>query len=119
MNDLWEKTLLGELESVGEADIQTGPFGTVLKTSEYADVGSPVISVGEIRYGYLQVFKHTPVVSEETKKRLPQFVLKEGDIVFGRKGAIDRNAIIQRHQEGWFLGSDGIRLRLSGDINSQ
>jgi type I restriction-modification system DNA methylase subunit len=47
------------------------------------------------------------------KNRLPKYVLEEGDIVFGRKGAIDRNAIINKKQAGWFLGSDGIRLRFN------
>ncbi|MFT5118037.1 MAG: type I restriction enzyme S subunit [Kiritimatiellia bacterium] len=118
MNNNWSQTSLGELENNGEADIQTGPFGTVLKASEYSDRGSPVISVGEIRYGYLHVSGQTPKVSDKTKERLPQFILRAGDIVFGRKGAIDRNSIINESQNGWFLGSDGIRLRLSGDFDN-
>ena len=77
-----------------------------------------MISVGEIKYGHLQVSDRTPNVSEQTKKRLPQFILETGDIVFGRKGAIDRNAIIREEEAGWFLGSDGIRLRLSKEIDS-
>jgi type I restriction enzyme S subunit len=118
MNNNWIKTSLGELQESGLASIQTGPFGTVLKASEYSEHGSPVISVGEIKKGFLLVSGRTPTVSEETKKRLPQFVLQSGDIVFGRKGAIDRNAIVSEEQSGWFLGSDGIRLRLSQDIDS-
>ena len=118
MNSDWVKTSLGELQAKGLADIQTGPFGTVLKASEYSDHGVPVISVGEIKYGHLQVSDRTPNVSEKTKKRLPQFILETGDIVFGRKGAIDRNAIIREEEAGWFLGSDGIRLRLSEEIDS-
>lgn len=90
----------------------------MLKASEYSNHGVPVISVGEIRCGYLLISDRTPLVSEETKKRLPQFVLEEGDIVFGRKGAIDRNAIVIKEHAGWFLGSDGIRLRLSEKIDS-
>lgn len=118
MNSDWVKTSLGELQIKGLADVQTGPFGTVLKASEYSDHGVPVISVGEIKYGHLQVSDRTPNVSEKTKKRLPQFILETGDIVFGRKGAIDRNAIIREEEAGWFLGSDGIRLRLSEEIDS-
>lgn len=49
---------------------------------------------------------------------MPQFVLDEGDIVFGRKGGIDRNALVSKNEAGWFLGSDGIRLRLSPEVDS-
>jgi type I restriction enzyme S subunit len=118
MKASWTKTTLGKLQAKGQANIQTGPFGTMLKASEYSDFGVPVVSVGEIRSGYLQISNRTPTVANETKIRLPQFVLEEGDIVFGRKGAIDRNAIINEKQSGWFLGSDGIRLRLSENIDS-
>ncbi|ORJ59892.1 restriction endonuclease subunit S [Geothermobacter hydrogeniphilus] len=90
----------------------------MLKAAEYSNFGVPVISVGEIQSGYLLISDRTPKVSDSTKKRLPQFVLKAGDIVFGRKGAINRNAIVGEDQAGWFLGSDGIRLRLSDDIDS-
>ena len=118
MNNNWSKTSLGKLQDEGRANVQTGPFGTVLKASEYTDDGVPVISVGEIRHGHLSVSETTPLVSDDIKKRLPQFVLRAGDIVFGRKGAIDRNAIVSKEQAGWFLGSDGIRLRLSEGIDS-
>jgi type I restriction enzyme S subunit len=118
MKPNWKKVSLGELQTEGLADIQTGPFGTVLKASEYTNHGVPVISVGEIRTGFIQISGRTPFVSKKITKRLPQFVLNHGDIVFGRKGAIDRNSIINENQSGWFLGSDGIRLRLSQEINS-
>lgn len=118
MNSDWLQTTLGELEGSGDADIQTGPFGTVLKASEYSSNGVPVISVGEIRHGYIDISDKTPKVSAEITQKLPKFILKSGDIVFGRKGAIDRNSIINEGQCGWFLGSDGIRLRLSDGIDS-
>ena len=114
----WRKTTLGELVSEGSANYQTGPFGTTLKASEYSEAGVPVISVGEIREGYIQIHKSTPCVCKKITTKLPNYVLEENDIVFGRKGAINRNAIIQKEQAGWFLGSDGIRLRLSGEHSS-
>lgn len=107
------RTTLGNLVREGSADYQTGPFGTMLKASEYSAEGSPLISVGEIREGYFTIYDHTPRICERIKLKLPQFVLEEGDIVFGRKGAINRNAIVTKSQAGWFLGSDGIRLRLT------
>jgi type I restriction enzyme S subunit len=102
----WEVMSIGQI-----ARIRTGPFGTLLKASEYSSEGVPVVSVGEIRHGYLRISDNTPRVSEMVTKRLPQYVLKVGDIVFGRKGGVDRSARIRKEEDGWFLGSDGIAIR--------
>ena len=94
------------------AVIRTGPFGTLLNAAEYSKRdGVPLISVGEIREGFVRITDHTPLVSEAVTQRLPQFILRRGDIVFGRKGGVERSALIRQPQEGWFLGSDGISIR--------
>ena len=105
----WEVTSLGSSSA-----IQTGPFGTLLKASEYGSrVGVPLISVGEIGSGRLTITSETPLVPESVIRRLPQYVLCVGDIVFGRKGAVDRSAMIDESSAGYFLGSDGMRVRPS------
>jgi type I restriction enzyme, S subunit len=38
-------------------------------------------------------------------------LLEANDIVFGRKGAVERHVFIQRKNVGWFQGSDCLRLR--------
>jgi type I restriction enzyme S subunit len=100
--------------------LQTGPFGTVLKASEYSDDhGVPLISVGEIKLGKIVLRPDTPVVDTQVVRRLPRYLIREGDILFGRKGGVDRSAPVRRQQDGWFLGSDGIRLRPSLGYASQ
>ena len=100
--------------------LQTGPFGTVLKASEYSDDhGVPLISVGEIKLGKIVLRPDTPVVDTRVVRRLPRYLIREGDILFGRKGGVDRSALVSRQQDGWFLGSDGIRLRPSSEYASQ
>ena len=96
--------------------MKTGPFGTLLKASEYSEIdGVPVISVGEVREGYFRLTEHTPLVPESVQRRLSQYLLKAGDVVFGRKGAVDRSALVRQPQAGWFLGSDGIAVRPSAE----
>ncbi|EOC1337213.1 restriction endonuclease subunit S [Cronobacter dublinensis] len=112
------QTTLGCLIKEGDAHLQTGPFGTALKAAEYSKSGVPLISVGEIKSGYLDITDKTPRVDAKTLMRLPKFILREGDIVFGRKGGVDRNSMINSWQDGWFLGSDGIRLRLNKKYSS-
>ncbi|TFB75866.1 restriction endonuclease subunit S [Cryobacterium glaciale] len=115
----WEQTTLGEVVLEGGGSFKTGPFGTTLKASEYSSHGVPVISVGEVAYGSLVLRRDTPRVSSEVTTRLAEYVLRKGDIVFGRKGAVDRSAWVQPNQEGWFLGSDGIRARLASSVDSK
>jgi type I restriction enzyme, S subunit len=79
----------------------------------------PLISVGEIREGFLIITDETPRVPEAVVRRLPQYVLRKGDIVFGRKGGVDRSALIRQPEHGWFLGSDGISVRPSQDCHDE
>lgn len=111
-------TTIGDLLAEHGGDVQTGPFGTKLKASEYTSIGVPVISVGEIGYGRLQLHDRTPFVDSAITDRMPEYVLRHGDIVFGRKGGVDRSAQVRPEQDGWFLGSDGIRLRLPPSCDS-
>ncbi|EGR1092774.1 restriction endonuclease subunit S [Vibrio cholerae] len=115
----WKPATLGELLDSGKAFLQTGPFGTALKANEYTATGVPLISVREIREGYFQIEEATPRVDQSVVSRLPKFVLKTGDIVFARKGGIERNALVTEAENGWFLGSDGIFLRFTDDNDSR
>ncbi|MFN0050703.1 MAG: restriction endonuclease subunit S [Planctomycetales bacterium] len=110
----WKRITIGELVDLGEIDLQTGPFGTQLKASDYADDGSPVINVRNIGFGEVRAEK-LEFVPEEMVQRLHQHVLKAGDIVFGRKGAVDRHVLVRPTQDGWIQGSDCIRMRSHSD----
>ena len=112
----WKKWTIGELISQTKTTIQTGPFGTVLRASEFVDYGIPVISVREIREGFIRVTDETPCVTGETFSRLRKYTLLAKDIVFARKGSVDRSAVIPVDMERCFLGSDGIRIRLDENV---
>ena len=100
------------------AVVKTGPFGTQLSASEYSDEGIPVINVKNIGYGTI-IEDDLDYVPDEVCQRLAQHQLQLGDIVFGRKGAVDKHAIITESQIGWVQGSDCIRVRIDGDIQSR
>ena len=107
---------VGDLMDAGAADIQTGPFGTQLRASDYVDEGTPVINVRNIGLGGLKPEK-LEFVTEETAERLASHLLEPQDIVFGRKGAVDRHLYVGDEQVHWMQGSDCIRLRfLSSDV---
>ncbi|ARU61684.1 hypothetical protein CBW65_12130 [Tumebacillus avium] len=105
-------TTLGNLVERKQADIQTGPFGTMLKASSYTLEGTPVIAVKDIGVNRI-IHGQSPKVDISDAKRLSKYMLKTGDIVFGRKGAVERRALITEKEDGWLQGSDCIRLRFN------
>ncbi|MGV1048294.1 MAG: restriction endonuclease subunit S [Solirubrobacterales bacterium] len=102
---------VGELVDEGHGDIRTGPFGTQLRASDYTEFGVPVLNVRNLGYGVVRE-AHLEHVPDKVRERLATHLLEVGDIVFGRKGAVDRHVLIGPEQAGWMQGSDCIRLRL-------
>lgn len=98
-----------------EIEIKTGPFGTQLKAAEYQSSGTPVLNVKNLGFSTINAEK-LDKVGAETVERLKAHLLKAGDIVFGRKGAVERHAFISVNEEGWMQGSDCIRLRVKTDM---
>ena len=112
----WPVIKIAELVENKEADLQTGPFGTQLKASDYVDEGIPLINVRNIGYGEIRKDK-IEFLNEKMANKLSMHILNKGDIVFGRKGAVDRHAFIDEKAEGWIQGSDCLRLRIrSGKV---
>ena len=103
---------VSQLMDQGEAELLTGPFGTQLKASDYTERGTPVINVRNIGFGVMKEEK-IEFISPATRDRLSSHLLRPGDIVFGRKGAVERHVFIREKQDGWFQGSDCLRLRFT------
>lgn len=99
------------------ASVKTGPFGTQLSADEYVDEGVPIINVKNIGYGSI-LAEDLDFVPENVADRLSVHRLKLDDIVFGRKGAVDKHAIITNEYVNWVQGSDCIRVRSNPEINS-
>ena len=114
-----KRVLIRELIERKEVEIKTGPFGTQLKASEYVNVGTPVLNVRNLGFATVSTEK-LDMIGEETLARLSAHKLQKGDIVFGRKGAVERHAYISENEDGWMQGSDCIRLRVNSNrINAR
>lgn len=107
----FELITIGKLIDNNEVEIKTGPFGTQLKASDYVASGTPVINVRNIGHGTVNEEK-LAYISNDTRDRLKDHIIEENDIVFGRKGAVDRHAFIKGKYHKWFQGSDCIRMRI-------
>lgn len=105
---------IGELVKKGEAELQTGPFGTQLKASDYVEFGVPVINVRNVGFGDIRDI-NLEYLDERMVEKLSEHILLKNDIVFGRKGAVERHAFIDEIGVGWIQGSDCLRLRIKSD----
>ena len=110
----WPAMFVAELEETGEAELKTGPFGTQLHASDYTEYGTPVLNVRNIGFGRVQPDK-LETISAETRDRLSGHLLIADDIVFGRKGAVERHLFVSTAEAGWLQGSDCLRLRFKKD----
>ena len=108
--DSWLTCTVQDFIDKGEAEVKTGPFGTQLHTSDYVETGTPVINARNIGFGEMRVEK-LEFISDETVQRLSSHLLEPSDIVFGRKGTVERHVFVQPEQANWFQGTDCLRLR--------
>ncbi|MCX6701251.1 MAG: restriction endonuclease subunit S [Methanomicrobiales archaeon] len=113
----WTQYTIKDFMDKGEVDLQTGPFGTQLHASDYVDTGTPMINARNIGFGEIRTEK-LEYLSEDTVKRLSSHLLHTNDLVFGRKGTVERHVLILPEQDGWFQGTDCLRIRFkSKSIN--
>ena len=107
----WLVTPLGILAD----QIQTGPFGSQLHSSDYIDDGTPVINPSNIQGGKL-IADSSCTVDLKIVERLSQHKLELGDIVFGRRGEMGRCAMVTEESIGWLCGTGSLNVRLSSKI---
>jgi type I restriction enzyme S subunit len=111
----WTAATLGEICDQVGGIIQTGPFGSQLHQSDYSNDGIPVVMPKDIIEGRIVTDGIARVTSEHVE-RLSRHKLKPGDIIYGRRGDIGRQALIRHRQAGWLCGTGCLRLNLGDSI---
>lgn len=99
-------------------DIRIGPFGTVLHKEDYVTGGIPVINPQHIKGQKIIPNAHVSV-SLDKAKELSSYVLRENDIIMGRRGEMGRTAAITSLENGWICGTGSILFRLKSDYDAQ
>lgn len=111
MKSEWQKTTLGAICNTQGGAIQTGPFGSQLHTSDYKEIGIPVVMPTNIGDGGIAT-DAIARISQEDVERLQQHKLQIDDIVFSRRGDVTKNALIRPHEVGWLCGTGCLKVRL-------
>ena len=104
----WKEYKLGDI-----SDIQTGPFGSQLHQCDYVDVGTPCIMPTNIGIHLDIKPEGIAHVKEEDVIRLNKHCVKAGDIIYSRRGDIEKCAFISLREEGWLCGTGCLRIRIN------
>lgn len=110
----WEVATLGDVCRRGGGDVQTGPFGSQLHASDYVSVGIPSImplNIGDNRISEAGIARITP----EDAQRLSKYLVRPGDIVYSRRGDVERRALVRERENGWLCGTGCLRIRFGGE----
>lgn len=113
MNSGWRTTTLGALEDESNGVIQTGPFGSQLHASDYSDIGTPVVMPTNIRDLRISA-DGIARVSREHVERLTRHKLQPGDIVYSRRGDVEKCALVTDIETGWLCGTGCLLVRVGG-----
>jgi len=109
----WIGTTLGEACQASGGEIQTGPFGSQLHASDYVPVGIPSVmpqNIGDNRVEVSGIAR----ISLQDAKRLSRYRVRAGDIVYSRRGDVERRALIRQEEDGWLCGTGCLRVRFGG-----
>lgn len=107
----WEITTLGELAKASGGGIQTGPFGSQLHARDYVDDGIPTIMPKNIAVDAITT-DDIARVSPEDVERLSKYKVHVGDIVYSRRGDVEKCARITEKEDGWLFGTGCLRVRV-------
>ncbi len=113
--DHWEPTTLGEACKRGGGDIQTGPFGSQLHAADYVPIGIPSIMPQNIRDNRISETGIARITVEDAQ-RLSRYLVQPGDIVYSRRGDVERRALIREREAGWLCGTGCLRVRFGEGV---
>ncbi len=111
----WEYTTLGEACTGAGGDIQTGPFGSQLHASDYVLDGIPSImptNIGDNRVLEDGIARITPQDAE----RLQRYRVRTGDIIYSRRGDVEKRALVGQREDGWLCGTGCLRVRVGAGV---
>jgi type I restriction enzyme S subunit len=111
----WEVVSLGIATARA---VQTGPFGSQLHAEDYKTEGVPIITVEHLCNTEI-IHKNLPLVGNVDYIRLQKYIMKEGDIVFSRVGAIDRCSYVSDKEDGWLFSGRCLRVRCGKNFNAR
>jgi type I restriction enzyme S subunit len=107
----WRATTLGAETERHGGRIQTGPFGSQLHASDYSVDGVPVVMPQDISNRRVSTARIARI-KESDAERLSKHCLQTGDIIYSRRGDVERHAQISTRETGWLCGTGCLLVRM-------
>jgi type I restriction enzyme, S subunit len=108
----WHLGSILELTDQQRQPILTGPFGADLGNADFVAEGVPVLRIGNVQQGRLDL-EDLLYVSTRKAATLSRYRIKSGDLLFARQGATTgRNALADSRAEGCLINYHIIRVAL-------
>ena len=106
VNDSFKRFILKDVTE----KIQIGPFGTQLHKEDYIEDGIPLINPTHIKGGFITADISFSILKSK-RDSLPNYILKEGDVIMGRRGEMGRCGLVTKKEVGWFCGTGSLYYR--------
>ncbi|MBK6677578.1 MAG: restriction endonuclease subunit S [Rhodocyclaceae bacterium] len=106
----WQQLSLGDI-----ADIQTGPFGSQLHAADYVDSGIPSIMPTNIGNRLEIRTEGIACIKEADAQRLERYLVRVNDVVYSRRGDVEKCAFITSRENGWLCGTGCLRVRFTSN----
>ncbi len=107
-------TTLGSVVARTRGMLQTGPFGSQLHASDYQPTGTPLVM--PINLGDNEIYESgISRVGVSDARRLSRHALREGDIIFSRRGDVGRRSLVREKESGWLCGTGCLAARFGPD----
>ena len=111
----WKLTSLREVCS---GNLQTGPFGSQLHAHEYVTTGIPVLMPKDLINCGADLVGAAKITQEKAYS-LGKHALKDGDLLFSRRGDVSRFALIDTASEGALCGTGCLKARPNSEHSSK
>ena len=107
----WRSLTIGAACDENGGVVQTGPFGSQLHAADYVPDGVPSIMPKDIKTDRVST-EDIARVRPEDVERLSTHKVEVGDVVYSRRGDVERRALITTREAGWLCGTGCLRVRL-------
>ena len=105
----WVTAKLGDVST-----IITGPFGSQLHQSDYVSKGIPIVmpqNIADRKINYDSI----NYISEEDAQRLKRYTTQTNDILYARRGDVEKHAFITERESGVYCGTGCLRVRITSE----
>ncbi len=106
----WRRSTLASEVARWEGLIQTGPFGSQLHAADYVADGVPVAMPKDLSDKRISA-STVARVPEHLARALSRHRLADGDIVYSRRGDVERFAVVGARETGWLCGTGCLLVR--------